>query len=239
VPHTQQHSDTATQQHSNARSLPHTAAHGNQRAPFTQTPKHTAAQCHTQRHSNTATQQCTLTATHCRPRRSESNIHTDIQTQSATATHTTTLHTQRARHHCSNTQRRRGITHPPTTASSSLQRSHSRRHTQHFHRGVAVAVGSYTTAVRQCDCDMHDQRTRVALVRSTDCQNPPQPLATDDTRATQRHASTHASPQPSETPQDAQTRAPKPSKNDPTQRCAVAHQPQRGAVQQRTCDNSK
>jgi hypothetical protein len=42
--------------------------------------------------------------------------------------------------------------------------------TQHFHHGVAAAVGSYTTAVRQWDCNMHDHSTRVALARSTDCQ---------------------------------------------------------------------
>ncbi len=123
VPHTatQQHSNTATQQHSNTA---------------------------TQQHSNTATQQCTLSTTHCRQRRSESNMHTDPQTRSAAATHSTTLHTQRARYHGSNTQRRRGIAHPPTTPSSGVQRSHSRRHTQHFHHGVTVAVGSYTTAMR-------------------------------------------------------------------------------------------
>ncbi len=90
-------------------------------------------------HGYTATQQRTLTTTHCRQRRSESNIHTDTQTHSTTATHTATLHSQRARHHGSNSQRRRGVAHPPTTASSNVQRSHSRRHTQHFHHGVTVS----------------------------------------------------------------------------------------------------
>ncbi len=50
VPHTAtpQHRNTATQRHSDTpRSLPHTAARGNQRATYTQTPKHTAAATHT------------------------------------------------------------------------------------------------------------------------------------------------------------------------------------------------
>jgi hypothetical protein len=127
----------------------------------------------TQRHSDTATQHAH--STHCRSRKSKSNIHTDTQTHSATAAHTATLHTQHARHQGSNTQRRRGIAHPPTTASSSVQSSHSREHTQHLQHGVTVAAGSYTTAVRHCDCDMHDHRTRVALVRNMDCQRPTPP----------------------------------------------------------------
>ena len=47
---------------------------------------------------------------------------------------------------------------------------------------VAVAVGSYTTAVEHCDCDMRDQRVWVALrlVRNMDCAT----AATDNTRAT-------------------------------------------------------
>jgi hypothetical protein len=48
-------------------------------------------------------------------------------------------------------------------------------HTQHLHHSVAVAVGSYTTAVEYCDCDVHDHRTCVTLVSSTDCQRPPEP----------------------------------------------------------------
>jgi hypothetical protein len=76
-------------------------------------------------HSDTATQRhSTLSTAHCCQRRSERNIHTDPQTRSAAATHTTTLHTQRARQRGSNTQRRRSIAHPPTTPSS-VQRSHS------------------------------------------------------------------------------------------------------------------
>ncbi len=72
---------------------------------------------HTQQHSNTAT--------HYRSQNLKSNNHTDTQTHSAAATHTTTLHTQCACHHSScKTQRRRGIAHPPTTASSSVQHSH-------------------------------------------------------------------------------------------------------------------
>jgi hypothetical protein len=49
---TQQHRDPETQQleHRNARSLPHTAARGNQRATYTQTPKHRAPQIHTPLH---------------------------------------------------------------------------------------------------------------------------------------------------------------------------------------------
>jgi hypothetical protein len=49
--HIQQHSNTATQRHSDtARSLPHTAARANQRATYTQTRKHTAPQLHTPLH---------------------------------------------------------------------------------------------------------------------------------------------------------------------------------------------
>ncbi len=44
------HSNAATQQHSNTRSLPHTAAHGDQRETYTQTPKHAAPQLHTPLH---------------------------------------------------------------------------------------------------------------------------------------------------------------------------------------------
>jgi hypothetical protein len=153
-------------------------------------------------------------------------MHTDTQTHSAAATHTTTLHTQRARHHGSNTQRRRGIAHPPTTASSSVQRSHSRAHTQHLQHGVTVAAGSYTTAVRHCDCDVHDHRTRVALVRSMDCQR--------STRATPHAqynaAVTHACTQRTETPTHEQSTtdtiprsaAPSHSSHSET-RCSDAH----------------
>jgi hypothetical protein len=123
----------------------------------------------TQEHSNAQS----LPA-HCPSQKSKSNIHTDIQTHSAAATHTTTLHTQHARRHGSNTRRPHGMAHPPTTASSSVQRGHSAR-TQRLQHGVAVAVGSYTTAVRHYDCDMHDHTTRVAVVRSTDCQRSPPP----------------------------------------------------------------
>jgi hypothetical protein len=46
------HSNTATQRHSDtARSLPHTAARGNQRTTYTQTPQHTAPQLHAPLHS--------------------------------------------------------------------------------------------------------------------------------------------------------------------------------------------
>jgi hypothetical protein len=42
-------------------------------------------------------------------------------------------------------------------------------HGQHLHHSAAVAVGSYTTAVAHSNCDMHDQRTCVALVRMMYC----------------------------------------------------------------------
>jgi hypothetical protein len=159
-------------------------------------------------------------------------MHTDTQTHSAAATHTTTLHTQCARHHGSNTQRRRAIANPPTTASSSAQRSHSRGHTQHLQHGVTVAAGSYTTAVRHCDCDMHDRRIRVALVRNMDCQRPPQPPTTH-TQPLQR-AITQASTQRSETHINEQSAA----NTSSMQRCAATQQPQRDAVQRRTRDNT-
>jgi hypothetical protein len=93
-----------------ARLLPLTAAATVQCSAVT----HTA----TQRHSDTATQHAH--STHCRSRKSKSNIHTDTQTHSAAATHTAALHTQRARHQGSNTRRQRGSAHPSTTASSSV-----------------------------------------------------------------------------------------------------------------------
>jgi hypothetical protein len=51
-----------------------------------------------------------------------------------------------------------------------------------MHYGFAVAVGSYTTAVEHCDCDMHDHRACVALVSNMDCATAA--AATDNTRAT-------------------------------------------------------
>ncbi len=57
-------------------------------------------------------------------------IATYTQTSHSTAaTYTTTLHTQHARQHSSSTQRRHGIAQPPTTTSSSVERSHSAHNT--------------------------------------------------------------------------------------------------------------
>jgi hypothetical protein len=176
-----------------------------------------AAQCHTQQHSNTAT----LTTTRCCQRRSESNTSETPKQRSAAATHTTTLHTQRARRHGKNTQRQRGSAHQPTTASSSVQRSNSRRHTLHFHHGVAVAVGSYTTAMQQTP-----HRTRVALVRRTDCQRPPQPPTTHAQRSTAPPVQCGGNTRVCAAQRDAHTRAIN-HRNNRTQRCAVTQQPQR------------
>jgi hypothetical protein len=127
------HGNTATQRHSDtARSLPHTAARGNQRATYTQTSHSTAATC------------------------------------------TTTLHTLRARQHSSNTQRRHGIAHPPTTASSSVEHSHSAHNTcstvlqslsalilQRWHAATG-SEGPYRASVRYGlrDCRRHRQHAR-------------------------------------------------------------------------------
>ncbi len=102
------HSNAATQQHSNTRSLPHTAANGDQGETYTETPKHAAPQLHTPLH-------CTLNV-----------LVSTVVTHNGGA-----------------------ASHAPTTPSSSVQRSHSRKHTQHFHHGVTVAVGSYTTAMQR------------------------------------------------------------------------------------------
>jgi hypothetical protein len=139
------------------------------------------------------------TATHQHSNTRSLPAHYRSQTEQYTA-----LQIQHARQHGSNTQRRRGIAHPPTTASSSVQRSHSRGHTHHFHHCIAVAVGSHTTVVRHCICDMQDISTRVALVRRTDCQRPPQPPTSHAQRDTapphcNAAAVTHASTQRSET----------------------------------------
>jgi hypothetical protein len=78
-------------------------------------------------------------------------------------------------------------THPrPQAAAPCTATPHW--HTQHFQHGVAVAVGSHTTAVRHCDCDLQDHRTHVALVRNMDCQRSPPPPPT--THATQHHTPT-------------------------------------------------
>jgi hypothetical protein len=169
-------------------------------------------------------------------------MHTDTQTHSAAATHTATLHTQRARHKGSNTRRQRGSAHPPTTASSSVQRSHSRGHTQHLQHGVTVAAGSYTTAVRHCDC----VALRLRHARSQDtCRTSAQhglpaiaAAATLNTRATPlphcNAAVTHACIQCSGTHAHTQS-----ARNNRKQRCAVTRQPQRDAVQRRTRDNTQ
>ncbi len=124
------------------------------------------------------------------------------------------------------------------TASSSVQRSNSRGHTQHFHHRVAVAVGSYTTAVRLCDCDMHDHRARVALVRSTDCQRPPPPPTTHAQRYTALPLQRGGNARAHATQRRGTHKHEKSTTNNPTQRCAVTQQPQRDAVQQRRRDNT-
>ncbi len=101
----------------------------------------------------------------------------------------------------------------------------------------AVAAGAYTTAVRHTgsDCNMHDHRARVALVRTMDCQRPPPPPTTHTQHrsptATRRyHTRVRSAPRHTNTSNQ-------PQKN-PTQRCAVTKQPQRDAVQRRARDNT-
>jgi hypothetical protein len=113
----------------------------------------------TQQHSNTATQQRTLT-TSTLPLINQRASHTDIQSHNAADTHTPL--------HCTlNMLVDTVVTH--NGGASSAATPH-RRHLQHL---VAVAVGSYTTAVEHCDCDMHDQRACIALVRNMAARPPP------------------------------------------------------------------
>ncbi len=81
--------------------------------------KRSATHIATQQHSNTAIHdQRTQPETHTQ--------HKQTSNHRAEAAQTTTLHTQHARQHSSNTQsRRRGSAHPPATAISSIERSHS------------------------------------------------------------------------------------------------------------------
>jgi hypothetical protein len=51
-------------------------------------------------------------------------------------------------------------------------------HTRPRPQATASSVGDSTTAAGHCDCDMHDHRTRVALVRNMDCQRPTPPPTT-------------------------------------------------------------
>jgi hypothetical protein len=93
--------------------------------------KRSAAHSNTaKQHSNTAKQhskatQQSNTATHAHYQHTAAHGNQRARyTQlfhSAAATYTTPLHSQRARHHGSNTQRRRGIAHPLTTASSNIE----------------------------------------------------------------------------------------------------------------------
>ncbi len=59
----------------------------------------------------------------------------------------------------------------PQSAASSTTTPHQ----PHLYQCVAVADSSCATAlaVARINCGMHDHRTRVALVRSTECQRPP------------------------------------------------------------------
>jgi hypothetical protein len=108
---------------------------------------------------------------------------------------------------------------------------------QNTSTAVAVAVGSYTTAVRHCDCDMQDHTaTRVALVCSTDDQRPPpSPPTTQAQRNTAPPLQRSSNARVYAAQRDTQSRAIN-RKDNHTQRCAVTHQPQRDAVQRRTRD---
>jgi hypothetical protein len=80
---------------------------------------------------------------------------------------------------------------------------------------------------------MHDQRTCCALMRSTDCQRPPQPPTTHAQRSTTLPLQRSGNARVHAAQRDAHTRAINRG-NNPTQRCAVTQQPRRSAVQRRT-----
>jgi hypothetical protein len=151
----------------------------------------------------------------------KSSTHTVIQAHTAAATHTTTRNDPHARQHGRNTQRRRG--------TPAHDRKQQPERTQHLQHSAAVAVGSYTTAVEQYDCNMHDHRTRVALVRSTDCQRlpPPPPPTTHAQHRTTHPLRCGGNARVYAAQRDAQTQT-----INPTQRCAVSKQ-------RRTRDNTK
>jgi hypothetical protein len=145
-----------------------------------------------------------------------------------------TLHTQHARQHSSNTQWRRGIAQPPTTASSSVELSHSGGDSAHT-----------TLAAQCCSCfgllPYSSAILRLRHAQSQDTcriQRPPQPPTTHAQRNTalsmRRGGNAHVY---YAAQLDAQIQAIN-HKTNPTQRCAVKQQPQRDAVQQPTRDNT-
>jgi hypothetical protein len=94
---------------------------------------------------------------------------------------------------------------PPATASSSVERT---SHTRHLRHGVTLTVCCHATTVRHCDCDMHDHRTRVALVHNTDCRrSPPSPPTTHAQRSTTLPLRRCGNARVHTTHRDAQTRA--------------------------------
>jgi hypothetical protein len=160
--------------------------------------KRSATHTATRRHSNTATH------AHCR---TQQHAHS-IQAHSAAATHTNTVNTQHARQH----GRRKsggGAALPTRPRPRAATSSADTPHTQQSQHCTAFAAGSYTTAVRHCDCDMHDHRARVALVRSTDYQRPLLPPTVQHacTRNTALPLQSGASARMHAAKRDAQTRA--------------------------------
>jgi hypothetical protein len=139
-------------------------------------------------HSNTATQQHSSTAAHAHYQQTAAHGDQRVTyTQTKHAAHTTTPHTQHARQHSCNTQRRRGIAHLPTTASSSVQRSHS------AHRTLAALCCSRGRLLQ----DSGATTLRLRHARSQDKRRtsashglPATAAATGNTRATQHRSLT-------------------------------------------------
>jgi hypothetical protein len=181
---------------------------------YTATHSHTLAQPHrgqhNQRRKHTDTHSHTQTSKH-----TGTKLRTPLQCTlnmlvSTVVTHnsSTALHTR---------------TQPQSAASSTATLS-----TQHLYHSVEVAVGWYTTsstAVKHGHCDMHDHRTRAALVRNMDCQRPPPPPPATHPQHRSLTA-THACTQLSGTQKHGQSSA-----NNRKQRCAVtAATARRGAA---------
>ncbi len=140
--HTRTHTQTQTRTH---------------RHTHKQTQQHSSTATHRQQHSNTPVQQCTLTTS--------TLPFTEIKEQHTQTSKTTARQLRTPLHRTPSMLVTKGVPHnggaalhtrlrPQSAASSAVA-----PHTHHFHHGITVAVGSYTTAVRNCDCDMQDHRT--------------------------------------------------------------------------------
>jgi hypothetical protein len=158
------HNNTTTQQHSIARSLPHTAAHGNQRAIYTHTSEHAAPQLHTPLQCTPKMLVSTVVThnggaawhTHSPPQAAASSAatpHTAFNTQAQHARRTSRTAATTA--HCASIARRT----PP----------HARRHTtRHTARRTPHTAHRKTPPVTHAASAPHSPKIRQAGQRRRD-----------------------------------------------------------------------